>query len=892
MINATINGKKVSVPAGSEISNAALGAGINIPTLCDDVRLKPCGACRVCLVDVAGLSHPIASCMNELKDGMVVETDTSKLQHARTMNLRMLARKYPRAAFENFPDKPFHKLARQYGLTSADFLGEQNLELLDESHPYIRVDMSQCIDCYRCVRICEEVQGQFVWQVVERGQQTHIVPDSRTTLAESSCVSCGACVDTCPTGALEDKSLLEKGMPTSWTKTVCPYCGTGCEINVGERNGSIVQVKPAMDTPVSHGHLCVKGRYAFEFVDAPDRVTEPMIRVDGEWRIVTWEEAISYAGKRLREILEQYGKESIGVVGSARATNEENYLTQKFVRVVLETNNVDNCARVCHTPSAAAMKLMLGTGAATNSFSDIELAQTILICGANPTENHPIVGERMKQAVLKNGTKLIVIDPRRIELARYADVHLQPRAGTNVPLLNAIANVIIEEDLVDKNFIKDRVLEFEEFRRHVRDYTPEKVADICGVDADLIRLAARTYATQKPSMCVHGLGVTEHTQGTEGVMCLVNLGLITGNIGKRGAGVNPLRGQNNVQGSAQMGCDPGILTGSVSIDDGRATFESVWRVPIPKEKGLNLMQMIDAAGEGKLKALWSIGYDMYLTNANANKTREALRLLDLVIIQDLFLNETAREFGHVFLPAASSFEKDGTFMNSERRIQRVRQAVPTRGNSRSDWEIIKSLAEEMGKGELFRFASAEEIWDEVRKVWKASAGITYARIEQQGLQWPCESEEDSGTEILHQETFGKEKHARLRRIPYRPTRETVSNDFPFLLTTGRTLYQFNAGTMTERTLNSVLRPTDLLALNPVDAKKLSLDEGEPVRIESRWGNATLPVSLDENIRTGEAFATFHDSRVFLNRITSRYRDRHVQSPEFKVTAIRIEKLSM
>ena len=304
------------------------------------------------------------------------------------------------------------------------------------------------------------------------------------------------------------------------------------------------------------------------------------------------------------------------------------------------------------------------------------------------------------------------------------------------------------------------------------------------------------------------------------------------------------------------------------------------------------MQMIDAAGEGKLKALWSIGYDMYLTNANANKTREALRLLDLVIIQDLFLNETAREFGHVFLPAASSFEKDGTFMNSERRIQRVRQAVPTRGNSRSDWEIIKSLAEEMGKGELFRFASAEEIWDEVRKVWKASAGITYARIEQQGLQWPCESEEDSGTEILHQETFGKEKHARLRRIPYRPTRETVSNDFPFLLTTGRTLYQFNAGTMTERTLNSVLRPTDLLALNPVDAKKLSLDEGEPVRIESRWGDATLPVSLDENIRTGEAFATFHDSRVFLNRITSRYRDRHVQSPEFKVTAIRIEKLSM
>lgn len=885
-----IDGKHVDAHGGSTILEAASSAGIEIPGLCNDPRLKACGACRICLVKVTGQSHLVASCMTELKDGMSIATQTPDLEHARAMNLRMLARKYPRAAFENFPDKPFHKLAREYGLTSADFQGEHEPEFLDDSHPYIRVDMSQCIDCYRCVRICEEVQGQFVWQIVDRGHQTHIIPDSGT-LAESSCVACGACVDTCPTGALEDKSLLELGVPTSWTKTVCPYCGTGCEMNVGTRNGQIVQISPAMEAPVSRGHLCVKGRYAFRFVDAPDRITEPMIRTDGEWRIVSWEEAISYTAMRLREIIERHGKESIGVLGSARATNEENYLAQKFARVVLGTNNVDCCARVCHTPSAAAMKMMLGTGAATNSFTDVELARTILICGANPTENHPIVGERIKQAVLTNGTNLIVIDPRQIELAKYADVHLQPRPGTNIPLLNAIANAIIEDELVDKDFITDRVLEFEEFRNFVREYAPEKVAEVCGIDAALIRKAARMYAAEKPSMCFHGLGVTEHVQGTEGVMSLINLALLTGNIGKRGTGINPLRGQNNVQGSAHMGCDPGILTGSISISDGREDFSRVWGVPVPTEKGLNLLQMLDAAREGKFKALWSIGYDVYLTNANASETGEAFRSLELVIIQDMFLNETAREFGHVFFPAASSFEKDGTFMNAERRIQRVRQVLPERGNARSDWKIISDLAREMDNGEHFAHGSVEEIWDEIRRVWKGSAGISYERIEQQGVQWPCESEESPGVEILHVSSFGNETRARLRRIKYRPTNERVSDDFPFLLTTGRSLYHFNAGTMTERTANSKLRPTDLLVINPMDAEILSVCEGESVRIESSWGEATLPVALNVQVRIGEAFATFHDRHVFLNRITSTYRDRHVQSPEYKVTAIRIRKLT-
>ena len=472
---------------------------------------------------------------------------------------------------------------------------------------------------------------------------------------ESSCVSCGACVDTCPTGALEDKSILSRGVPTEWTRTTCPYCGTGCEMSVGSRNGQLVSIKPLNRAPVSRGHLCVKGRYAFDFVSANDRITEPMIRKDGDWRQVTWDEAISFAADRLKQVSAEFGPDSIGVLGSARGTNEENYLAQKFARVVLGTNNVDCCARVCHTPTAAAMKLMLGTGAATNSYDDIERAQTILVCGANATENHPIIGARIKQAALK-GAKLIVIDPRRIELADYSAIHLRPRPGTNIPLLNAIAYAIVDEGLYDETFIDERVDEWDEFRTFVKHFAPEAIEEVCGVGAPLIRDAARLYATAKPSMCFHGLGVTEHTQGTEGVMCLVNLALMTGNIGSPGTGINPLRGQNNVQGAAHMGCDPGILTGSASLNDARELFESIWRAPVSERRGLNLMEMMDAAAAGKLKALWAIGYDVLLTNANAHGTERALSRLNLLIVQDMFMNETAR-FASVFLPVASSFEK-------------------------------------------------------------------------------------------------------------------------------------------------------------------------------------------------------------------------------------------
>jgi formate dehydrogenase major subunit len=888
LLQLTINGQQHHFDESLSILQALRSVKIEIPALCYDERMKPFGGCRLCVVRVDGGSRPVIACDTQAIDGMSIATDTPELEEWRRSLLRLLAQQYPAEGARESKDKEFHRLIRAYGL-ERECLGSTQSKLVDQSNPYIRVDMAQCIYCYRCVRICDEVQGQFVWKVWNRGDATRIRPDSGTTLLESSCVSCGACVDTCPTGALEDKSVLSLGAATTWTRTTCAYCGTGCEMNVGTRNGRIVVIKPIADAPVSRGHLCVKGRYAFDYVHAQDRVTEPMIRVAGAWKQVSWNEAISFTAEALSRIITQHGADSVGVLGSARATNEENYLAQKFARVVLGTNNVDCCARVCHAPTAAAMKVMLGTGAATNSFDDIEFARTILVCGANPTENHPIVGARIKQAVLR-GSRLIVIDPRKIELAGYATLHLQIRPGTNIPLLNAIAASIVEEGLCDEDFLRQRVAGFEEFWHSVRSWPAERAAPVCGVEALQIREAARIYAREGPAMCFHGLGVTEHTQGTEGVMCLVNLALLTGNIGKRGAGVNPLRGQNNVQGAAHMGCDPSVLAGSVSLEDGHDLFSRVWQSPVPTRKGLNLFAMLDEAAAGKFKALWAIGYDIALTNPDTNATRRALQRLELVVVQDMFLNETAKEFGTVFLPAASSFEKDGTFMNAERRIQRVRKAIDPVDASKSDWEIICDVACAMGKGEFFNFSSAEQIWNEIRSVWKAGAGISYERLERRGLQWPCPAEDHPGTEVLHTEAFSSGKRASLNRIEYQITSEVADAEYPFTLITGRTLYQFNAGTMTSRTANILLRPNDCLDISIDDAARLRLSDGQQIRIRSRYGEAILPIKIQDSVRPGELFATFHMPEVFLNRVTSPHRDTYVSTPEYKVTAVQLDRI--
>ncbi|HEX7962678.1 MAG TPA: molybdopterin-dependent oxidoreductase, partial [Terriglobales bacterium] len=544
----------------------------------------------------------------------------------------------------------------------------------------------------------------------------------------------------------------------------------------------------------------------------------------------------------------------------------------------------------CHAPSAAALKEMLGTGAATNSFDDIERAGTILICGCNPTQNHPVVGARIKQAAL-HGTHLIVIDPREIELSKFADVHLQIHPGTNIPLLNGMASAIVEEGLFDPEFVRDRIENWEAFAEFVHRYRPEVVSELCGVEANLIRQAARVYAKNRPSMCFHGLGVTEHTQGTEGVMCLANLALITGNIGKAGGGINPLRGQNNVQGAAHMGCDPNLLPGSIPLKTGARFFEEAWKAEIPVRNGLNLLQMMDAAENGNLKLLWSIGYDALLTNPNRAASQRAFSKLATVIVQDMFLNETARQFGTIFLPACSSFEKEGTFMNAERRVQRIRQVLSPRGNSKPDWEILCSVAKVTGKGDSFSFTSPSDIWEEIRAVWPGGAGISYDRLDHGGLQWPCPADDHPGTKILHQDTFASAKRAPLQCAEFKRSPEMGVKDYPLTLITGRTLQQFNAGTMTGRGGHKTLRTTDLLDVSPVDAQRMGIADGDDIRLCSRYGRTVLPIHITDSVASGQLFATFHDPTSALNYVTGPFCDNRTSTPEYKITAVRLEKIS-
>ncbi|MBX3023735.1 formate dehydrogenase subunit alpha [bacterium] len=862
--------------------------GCDVPSLCHDPRLAPQPACRLCVVEVGGVAHPVPACATAVEDGMEVRTRSPELEAHRRVTLELLARRQPADALRDPAASELARLVGAYGLADAA-RGGADAPPVDDAHPYIHVDMGRCIDCYRCVRICDGLQGQFVWRAWERGDRTVIRPDSGTTLLASSCVACGACVTACPSGALQDQSVREHGVPTRLTRTVCPYCGVGCELEVGTRDGRIVQALPAMDAAVNKGHLCVKGRYAFDFVAAGDRLTTPLLRTDAGWRAVAWPEAIAVTAARLRAIVDRHGADAVGVLGSARATNEENYVAQKFARVALGTNNVDCCARVCHAPSAAALADVFGTGAATSAFDDIELARTILVCGANASEGHPVIGARIRQRALA-GANLIVIDPRRIELARVPGaLHLPLHPGANVPVLNALACAIVEAGLVDAAFLRARVDGWEDFRAHVLRFRPEDVGPAAGVAPALLREAARRYAADTPAIAFHGLGMTEHVQGTDAVIALANLALLTGNVGRPGSGVNPLRGQNNVQGSAHMGCEPALLTGSARLAEAAPRFAAAWGAPLPTRPGLRLPGMMDAAARGELKALWAMGYDVLPTNPDVAASHRSLAALELLVVQDIFLNETARAYAHVVLPSACSFEKDGTFMNAERRIQRVRQVLPPPGEARPDWAPLCDVARALGRGDGFGFASAAAIWEEVRAVWPAGRGITYERLEGGGLQWPCPDTAHPGTARLHGESFTAGPRAALRCIEHRPSPEETSADYPLLLVTGRSLYHFNAGTMTMRTPNRVLRPGDRLDISPPDAARYGLAEGDRVRIASRYGSTTLPLHIDDAPREGELFATFNEPATWVNLLTGPHRDRRTDTPEYKRTAVRISK---
>lgn len=883
-----INGKLYPFQIGQTILEILHQNEIRVPSLCHDDRLEPKSFCRTCLVKEKGSSKWIPSCRTLVTGEMEIETNLPELEDYRKNIVKQLATGYPLSEVLQFPDKEFHQWLNYYGLVND--LEERAYDHIDVSHPYIQVDMARCIHCYRCVHICEEVQGQFVWHIINRGNEVQVRPDNDGEFRFSSCVSCGACADTCPTGAIEDKNVIRFGHPEKVVNSVCNYCGVGCEIAVGVKDNRIVNIKPRKGGAVNKGHLCVKGRYAWEYIYAKDRITEPMIREKGTWKVVSWEEVLNYCAEKLGKIKQQYGPDSIGILASARATNEDNYVIQKFARTVIGTNNVDNCARVCHQPTAKAMNMTLGTGAATNSFNDIELAKTIMVVGSNTTAAHAVIGARIKQQVIK-GANLIVIDPRKIELANYATVHLQLKPGTNIPLLNGLAHVIITEGLFEKTFVENRIEGWEEFKEFISQWTPQRVSEICGVPSGLIIKAARIYAQQSPSICFHGLGVTEHLQGTEGVIGLVNLALLTGNIGKRGAGINPLRGQNNVQGVAMMGCDPAVYTGLALIKNYKEKFEDLWKNILPSTHGMNVLQMMDAAAKGELKAMWLVGYDLFFSLPNTNESRSAFSKIDLLIVQDLFLNESASEFADVFLPVATSFEKEGTFMNGERRVQKIRKAVDAPKEVKADWEVVCQLAAVMGKQEQFSYSSPAEIWDEVRMVWKAVYGITNERLQSRGIQWPCPGTDHPGTEVLHSESFPIGERARLSMLDFKPTPEIASSEFPLLLVTGRELYHFNAGTMTYRTPNQKIRPSDNLHVHPTDANRLQLKEGEQVKIRSKYGQAFIPVHIESSVREGEVFATFNSVKVSINHVTSNVKDNYVQTPEYKVTAVCIEKLT-
>lgn len=887
MSSVKIDNRLFSFKPGTTILELLQNNAIEVPTLCHDPRISSSAVCRSCLVKINGDSHWQPSCTTLLMDGMEIEVHSSEIEEYRKELLGMMCKNFPHSASKKNLNNEFHYWSKHYNLKSEQLSKIKSHK--DISHTYIQVDLSKCIRCERCIRICDELQGQFVWHMSKRGDQEQIVSDSMGLFGQSSCVSCGACADTCPTGAIEDKNVVRFGVPEKTTPSVCAYCGVGCEINIGTKNDKIIGIHPVMESPVSKGHLCVKGRYAWTYNYAKDRIKQPMIRRNEEWEKVSWDEALTFCSEKFKAISAQYGPDSIGIIGSARATNEENYLIQKFARTVIGTNNIENCARVCHQPTAKAMSMMLGTGAATNSFDDIEKAKTILISGSNTTKSHPIVGARIKQAVL-NGANLIVIDPRKIELTKYTKYHLQLKVGTNIPLFNAIANVIVIEGLIDEKFIENRVEGWDAFKEFISAWTPERAAKICQIPEKLIREAAFLYATEFPSMSFHGLGLTEHTQGTESVMALVNLALITGNIGKSGSGINPLRGQNNVQGAAVMGCEPGSYTGLASVKKDRERFEKLWNTNLPEKKGLTLPEMIDSAVMGHLKAMWIVGYDVYFTMPDSNHTEKAFNNLDLLIVQDMFLTETAKQFANVFLPVASSFEKEGTFMNSERRIQRIRKVIPVPEDVKNDWEIVCAMAVKMDKKELFNYTSAEEIWNEIRQAWKSVFGITYQRLENKGLQWPCPDENHSGTKILHEKNFSIGEKANLSKIDFVPTQERSSELYPFILVTGRELYHFNSGTMTYRTANVKIHPSDFLHIHPEDAKIIKMKEGEKAKISSKYGTAFLKLKMDNTVRKGECFTTFSNPDVFINKITGSLRDKFVQTPEYKITAVRIEKI--
>jgi formate dehydrogenase major subunit len=902
-VSLSIDGALVTVPAGTSVMRAAAEAGVKVPRLCATDSLEAFGSCRVCLVEIEGMKGYPASCTTPVQNGMIVRTQTEKLAGLRRNVMELYISDHPLDCLTCAAngDCELQDTAGELGLREVRYGVDGANHLLaqkDTSNPYFTFDPAKCIVCSRCVRACEEVQGTFALTIQGRGFDSSVSAGQGEDFMASECVSCGACVNACPTATLMENSIIEQGVPEHSVVTTCAYCGVGCSFRAELKGSTVVRMTPSKDGQANEGHACVKGRFAFGYATHKDRVTRPMIRqsIDEPWRAVSWDEAITYAAQRLRAIQQQYGRNSIGAISSSRCTNEEVYLVQKLVRSAFGNNNIDTCARVCHSPTGYGLKTTLGESAGTQTFASVEHADVVVVMGSNPTEAHPVFGSRLKKR-LREGARLIVIDPRGIELVNAphirADYHLAVNPGANVALLNALAHVIVTENLHDEEFVARRcdTGAFADWLAFIRDtrHAPEQLEAAIGVPAAQLREAARLYATGGNAAIYYGLGVTEHSQGSTAVMGIANLAMLTGNVGREGVGVNPMRGQNNVQGSCDMGSFPHELPGyrHVSDQDTRGLFEREWGVTLDPEPGMRIPNMFDAAVDGSFKGLYCQGEDVAQSDPNTQHIQAALESLECLVVQDIFLNETAK-YAHVFLPGCSFLEKNGTFTNAERRISPVRKVMPALAG-KEDWEVTAALANALGHAMDYRHPS--EIMDEIARLTPTFTGVSYAKLDAMGsIQWPCNEAAPSGTPTMHVEGFVRGK-GYFAITEYVATDERANRRFPLLLTTGRILSQYNVGAQTRRTANSEWHPMDVLEIHPHDAEERGIAQGDWVGIQSRVGNTVLHAQLSERVKPGVVYTTFHHPLSGANVITTDNSDWATNCPEYKVTAVQVSRVT-
>lgn len=866
-----------------------------VPTLCDAPNLEPFGSCRVCSVEVAleagGKTKTVASCHTPVQENFHIYTDTESVKRLRKNIVELVLTDHPLDCLtcEVNGNCELQDVAARVGIRSVRYpAGKTHLDRKkDLSHAYMTSDLSKCINCYRCVRACDEVQGQFVLSMAGRGFESRIIKGMDTSFAESECVSCGACAQACPTSAISDIFESKSVVSSEKTRTVCTYCGVGCNLEVSSSNGNIKSIRAPYDAEVNSGHTCLKGRYAFSFYDHPERLRDPMIKKNGTFEKVSWEEAYDFITSRFNKIKAENGPDAIAGISSSRCTNEENYLMQKFIRAVVGTNNIDGCARVCHSPTALGMQRAFGTGAATNSVEDMKWTNCMMVIGANPTAAHPVTGAKIKQYAMK-GTTLIVIDPRKTELAKYADFHLALRPGTNVAVLNMMMHYILKENLQDQSFLENRTEGLEDFKKDILNLDIDKMEAISGVDRELVRAAAIAYATAENAMSFHGLGVTEHSQGTYTVQQIADLAMLTGNIGRRGVGVNPLRGQNNVQGSADMGVQPHQGAGYMDITkpEVNQAYTKFYGVNVPDKIGYKIPEMFEAALAGKLKAIWIIGEDVVQTDPNTQKVIRALESTDLVIVQELFMTETAK-YADVILPGASFLEKSGTFTNGERRVQRVNAVVKPVGNAKVDGQIIIDVMNRMGYKQADY--TPDGMLEEISQIVPFFKGITWSRLGKNGLQWPV-AEDGTDTKILHLETF-KRGLGKLDFFPFEESSELVDNQkqYPFILTTNRNLEHYNCGAMTRRTNNVEISTEDVLWIHPDDAAAKGIQDGEMVCVQSPRGKVDVKAFVTDGVKPGVLSTTFHFPEIMVNNLTSDVHDSQAKCPEYKVVAVDIRK---